>query len=51
MRELVVTPGVSRCAPDGDWQAELQVDQIIARLELDADCAAAARCRAAGGGA
>jgi ATP-binding cassette subfamily F protein uup len=29
--------GTSRGGIDGDWQAELQVDQVISRLELDRD--------------
>ena len=31
----VVTGGIGASAHEGDWQAELQVDQVIARLELD----------------
>jgi ATP-binding cassette subfamily F protein uup len=31
----VVMGGVDRAGHDGDWQAELQVDQAIARLELE----------------
>jgi ATP-binding cassette subfamily F protein uup len=30
---------VQRAAPHDDWQAELQVDQIISRLQLDRDAA------------
>jgi len=33
----VVTGGVDRALHEGDWQAELQVDQVIARLQLDRD--------------
>ena len=33
----VVTQGLAGARPDGDWQARLQVDRIISRLELDAD--------------
>jgi ATP-binding cassette subfamily F protein uup len=33
----VVMSGVDRGLHDGDWQAELQVDQVISRLELDRD--------------
>ena len=33
----VVTGGTSGSGIDGDWQAALQVDQMISRLELDRD--------------
>jgi ATP-binding cassette subfamily F protein uup len=33
----VVTGGVDAAGHDGAWQAELQVDQVISRLELDRD--------------
>ncbi len=33
----VVMGGVDAAGHDGEWQAELQVDQVIARLELDRD--------------
>jgi ATP-binding cassette subfamily F protein uup len=33
----VVMGGVHRAGMDGDWEAELQVDQVIARLQLDRD--------------
>jgi ABC transport system ATP-binding/permease protein len=33
----VVMGGTSRGGIDGDWQAALQVDQVISRLELDRD--------------
>jgi ABC transport system ATP-binding/permease protein len=33
----VVTGGTSAGGIDGDWQAALQVDQVISRLELDRD--------------
>jgi ATP-binding cassette subfamily F protein uup len=33
----VVTGGTSGSGIDGDWQAALQVDQVISRLELDRD--------------
>jgi ATP-binding cassette subfamily F protein uup len=33
----VVTGGVDRALHEGDWQAEMQVDQVIARLQLDRD--------------
>jgi ABC transport system ATP-binding/permease protein len=33
----VVLGGVHMAGMDGDWEAELQVDQVIARLELDRD--------------
>src|SRR5580692_5625465 len=33
----VVTGGTSGGGIDGDWQAALQVDQVISRLELDRD--------------
>jgi ATP-binding cassette subfamily F protein uup len=33
----VVLGGVERVTPDDDWQAELQADQVISRLELDGD--------------
>jgi ATP-binding cassette subfamily F protein uup len=33
----VVLGGVQRATPDEDWQAELQVDQVISRLELPGD--------------
>jgi ATP-binding cassette subfamily F protein uup len=33
----VVTHGLAGARTDGDWQARLRVDQIISRLELDAD--------------
>ncbi len=33
----VVMGGVHLAGMDGDWEAELQVDQVIARLELDRD--------------
>ncbi|MDP9012064.1 MAG: ATP-binding cassette domain-containing protein [Pseudomonadota bacterium] len=33
----VIMSGVDAGGIDGDWQAELQVDQVISRLELDRD--------------
>jgi ATP-binding cassette subfamily F protein uup len=33
----VVKHGVASGGADGDWQGELQVDQVIARLQLDRD--------------
>jgi len=33
----VVMGGVHTAGLDGDWEAELQVDQVIARLQLDRD--------------
>ena len=33
----MVMGGVHTAGMDGDWEAELQVDQVIARLELDRD--------------
>jgi ABC transport system ATP-binding/permease protein len=33
----VVMSGAQKGGVDGDWQAELQVDQVISRLELDRD--------------
>jgi ABC transport system ATP-binding/permease protein len=33
----IVMGGAARDGIDGDWQAELQVDQVISRLELDRD--------------
>jgi ATP-binding cassette subfamily F protein uup len=33
----VVKQGVASGGADGDWQGELQVDQVIARLQLDRD--------------
>jgi ATP-binding cassette subfamily F protein uup len=33
----VVMSGVDAAGHEGDWQADLQVDQVIARLELDRD--------------
>jgi ATP-binding cassette subfamily F protein uup len=33
----VVMSGVDAAGHDGDWQAELQVDQVISRLELERD--------------
>ena len=33
----VVLGGVERTTPDDEWQAELQVDQVISRLELQGD--------------
>ena len=33
----VVMRGAAAGGIDGDWQAELQVDQVISRLELDRD--------------
>jgi ATP-binding cassette subfamily F protein uup len=33
----VVMGGVDAAGHDGDWQAELQVDQVIARLDLERD--------------
>ena len=33
----VVKQGVASGGADGDWQAELQVDQVMARLQLDRD--------------
>jgi ATP-binding cassette subfamily F protein uup len=33
----VVRSGVDTAGHEGDWQAEMQVDQVIARLELDRD--------------
>ena len=33
----VVMSGVDSSGHDGDWQAQLQVDQVISRLELDRD--------------
>ncbi len=38
----VVMDGVNRAHADGDWQAELQVDQVISRLQLDTDAAMSA---------
>jgi ATP-binding cassette subfamily F protein uup len=35
----VVMGGAERGGTDGDWQAELQVDQVISRLQLDRDAA------------
>jgi ATP-binding cassette subfamily F protein uup len=33
----VIMSGVDAAGSDGDWQAALQVDQVISRLELDRD--------------
>jgi len=33
----IVKGGVAQGGLDGDWQAELQVDQVISRLHLDRD--------------
>jgi ABC transport system ATP-binding/permease protein len=33
----VVTQGLAGASPEGEWQARLEVDRIISRLELDAD--------------
>jgi ATP-binding cassette subfamily F protein uup len=33
----LLTEGLADAPPEGDWQAQLQVDRIISRLELDAD--------------
>jgi ATP-binding cassette subfamily F protein uup len=33
----IVMGGVHMAGMDGDWEAELQVDQVIARLQLDRD--------------
>jgi ATP-binding cassette subfamily F protein uup len=33
----VVLGGVERAPPDDEWQAELQADQVISRLELNGD--------------
>ena len=33
----VVMSGAQKGGADGDWQAELQVDQVISRLQLDRD--------------
>jgi ABC transport system ATP-binding/permease protein len=33
----VVLGGVQRVTPDDEWQAELQADQVISRLELNGD--------------
>ena len=38
----VVTGGVDSRGHDGDWQAELQVDQVISRLQLDRDASMSA---------
>src|SRR3984885_8417607 len=38
----VVMSGAQRGGADGDWQAELQVDQVISRLQLDRDAAMSA---------
>jgi ATP-binding cassette subfamily F protein uup len=35
----VVMSGFGTAAADGDWQAELQADQVISRLQLDQDAA------------
>jgi ABC transport system ATP-binding/permease protein len=37
VRDVVIGGFDGAAAAHGDWQAELQVDQIISRLELDAD--------------
>jgi ATP-binding cassette subfamily F protein uup len=42
----VVKQGVPSGGADGDWQGELQVDQVISRLQLDRD---AALCSLSGG--
>ena len=33
----VVAQGIEAASVDGDWQAQLRVDQILSRLELDGD--------------
>ncbi len=33
----VVAGGIESDDPDGDWRAQLQIDQVISRLELDRD--------------
>ena len=38
----VVMSGAQKGGADGDWQAELQVDQVISRLQLDRDAAMSA---------
>ena len=38
VREVVMS-GFGTMAADGDWQAELQADQVISRLQLDQDAA------------
>jgi ABC transport system ATP-binding/permease protein len=38
----VVMSGAQSGGADGDWQAELQVDQVISRLQLDRDAAMSA---------
>ena len=38
----VVMGGAQRSGADGDWQAELQVDQVISRLELDREASMSA---------
>ena len=38
VREVVMS-GFGTVAADGDWQAELQADQVISRLQLDQDAA------------
>jgi ABC transport system ATP-binding/permease protein len=38
----VVMSGTHLSSGEGDWQAELQVDQVISRLELDRDAAMSA---------
>ena len=38
----VVMGGAASGGSDGDWQAELQVDQVISRLELDRDASMSA---------
>jgi ATP-binding cassette subfamily F protein uup len=38
----VVMSGAQKGGSDGDWQAELQVDQVISRLQLDRDAAMSA---------
>ena len=38
----VVMGGAQKGGADGDWQAELQVDQVISRLQLDRDAAMSA---------
>jgi ATP-binding cassette subfamily F protein uup len=38
----VVMSGAQKGAADDDWQAELQVDQVVSRLQLDRDAAMSA---------
>jgi ATP-binding cassette subfamily F protein uup len=39
VRDVVMSGFGSPAAADGDWQAELQADQVISRLQLDAGAA------------